>query len=101
DVIDSGIGMKPDVHEQIFQPFAQADTSITRRFGGTGLGLSISRQIADALGGSLAVCSESGKGSVFTLTIDTGSLEGIPTLDRLQLAALGATKKAEGPVLRL
>ena len=76
DVIDSGIGMRPEVHERIFQPFAQADTSITRRFGGTGLGLSISRQIADALGGSLTVASEYGKGSTFTLTINTGSLEG-------------------------
>ena len=78
DVIDSGIGMKPEALGRIFQPFAQADTSITRRFGGTGLGLSISRQIADALGGTLSVASEPGRGSVFTLTIETGSLDGIP-----------------------
>ncbi|HET6246454.1 MAG TPA: ATP-binding protein [Tepidisphaeraceae bacterium] len=101
DVIDTGIGMKGDALGRIFQPFAQADTSITRRFGGTGLGLSISRQIADALGGSLSVTSEVGKGSVFTLTIDTGSLEGIPTLNRDELITAVASRKADGPVLRL
>jgi PAS domain S-box-containing protein len=81
DVIDTGIGMKPEVLERIFTPFAQADTSITRRFGGTGLGLSISRQIADALGGSLTVASEYGKGSTFTITINTGPLEGVPMIE--------------------
>ena len=65
-MIDTGIGMKPEVLGRIFQPFAQADTSITRRFGGTGPGLSISKQIAEALGGGIRVASEYGKGSVFT-----------------------------------
>jgi PAS domain S-box-containing protein len=102
DVIDSGIGMKPEVHERIFQPFAQADTSITRRFGGTGLGLSISRQIADALGGSLTVASEYGKGSTFTVTINTGALEGVRLLDPSELATgHGPAKKAEQPGLQL
>jgi PAS domain S-box-containing protein len=73
DVSDSGIGMTPDVLARIFDPFAQGDMSITRRFGGTGLGLSISKQIAEALGGGITVVSESGKGSTFTLTVDAGS----------------------------
>ncbi len=80
DVVDTGVGMKPEALGRIFEPFAQADTSITRRFGGTGLGLSISRQIADALGGSLDVHSEYGKGSVFSLTIGTGPLDGVRLL---------------------
>ncbi len=80
NVIDTGIGMKPEALGRIFQPFAQADTSITRRFGGTGLGLSISRQIAEALGGSLTVTSEPGAGSTFTLEIGIGTLAGVRML---------------------
>ncbi len=71
--------MKPEALDRIFKPFAQADTSITRRFGGTGLGLSISKQIAEALGGGIRVESEYGKGSTFTVTIGTGSLDGVRT----------------------
>jgi PAS domain S-box-containing protein len=81
DVIDTGVGIRPEVLGRIFEPFAQADTSITRRFGGTGLGLSISKQIAEALGGGIEVASEFGKGSTFTLTLGVGSLEGVAMVD--------------------
>jgi CheY-like chemotaxis protein/HPt (histidine-containing phosphotransfer) domain-containing protein len=81
DVTDSGIGMTPESLAKIFNPFTQADSSITRRFGGTGLGLSISKQCATALGGDLSVTSEYGKGSTFTLTIDAGPLDAITTFD--------------------
>jgi PAS domain S-box-containing protein len=101
DVIDTGIGMKPEVLDRIFMPFAQADTSITRRFGGTGLGLSISRQIADALGGSLTVASEHGKGSTFTITINTGSLAGVPMVDPAKIDAARHAKKSVETVIRL
>jgi PAS domain S-box-containing protein len=80
DVIDSGIGMTAASMENLFQPFMQADTSITRRFGGTGLGLTISRQLAEALGGTVGVTSEYGKGSTFTCTVDTGPLDGVEML---------------------
>ena len=69
DVIDSGIGMSPDNVDRIFQPFVQADSSITRKYGGTGLGLAISQRLSRALGGDLSATSEVGVGSTFMLTI--------------------------------
>ncbi len=68
-VTDSGIGMTAEQQVRIFDPFAQADDSTTRRYGGTGLGTTISRHLAELLGGSLAVESEPGRGSDFRLTL--------------------------------
>jgi two-component system, sensor histidine kinase and response regulator len=77
DVIDTGVGVAPESIDRIFHPFVQADSSITRRFGGTGLGLSISRRLARLMGGDLTVNSEPGRGSIFTLKVATGRLEGV------------------------
>jgi len=66
-VKDTGIGMSPENTRRIFDAFAQADPSTTRKFGGTGLGLSISKQFSKLLGGDITVQSEVGKGSMFTL----------------------------------
>jgi len=65
-VHDTGIGMKPEQIEKLFQPFTQADSSTTRKYGGTGLGLTISRQFCTILGGDIEVESEFGSGSTFT-----------------------------------
>jgi len=68
-VKDSGIGIKPELQEKIFERFRQADLSINKKYGGTGLGLSISKGFAELLGGKIWVNSEIDKGSTFYFTI--------------------------------
>jgi PAS domain S-box-containing protein len=68
EVSDTGIGIEKDKQAEIFEPFAQADVSTTRRFGGTGLGLAISKQIVQMMGGKIGVESEAGKGAKFWFT---------------------------------
>jgi signal transduction histidine kinase/CheY-like chemotaxis protein/HPt (histidine-containing phosphotransfer) domain-containing protein len=82
DVIDTGIGISAEGISRLFQPFSQADTSTTRRFGGTGLGLAISKRLAEKLGGDLTVESQSGRGSCFTLAVDPGPLGGVPMISQ-------------------
>lgn len=66
-VIDQGIGMSAEQVKRLFQPFVQADSSITRKFGGTGLGLAISKSFSELLGGYISIQSELNKGSTFTV----------------------------------
>jgi two-component system capsular synthesis sensor histidine kinase RcsC len=68
-VIDSGIGMSAAQVSQLFEPFTQADASISRRYGGSGLGLALCRQLARLLGGEIRAESTAGAGSVFTLDL--------------------------------
>ncbi|MFM7784388.1 MAG: sensor histidine kinase, partial [Gammaproteobacteria bacterium] len=69
DVSDTGIGMSPEQAEAVFEPFVQADSSTTKRYGGTGLGLSLCREFCELLGGSISVRSEPGAGSCFTVEL--------------------------------
>jgi CheY-like chemotaxis protein/nitrogen-specific signal transduction histidine kinase len=75
DVIDSGIGMTPEQVGRLFQAFAQADASTSKKYGGTGLGLALSRKFCQIMGGDLTVASEAGKGSTFTATIPAQVIE--------------------------
>lgn len=71
-VRDSGIGISSGQQSQLFQPFAQADSSTTREFGGTGLGLSIVRRLAEMMGGEVGVESQAGQGARFWFRIRAG-----------------------------
>src|SRR5947207_7435125 len=68
-VSDTGIGIDPEKQKSIFDPFAQADSSTTRKFGGTGLGLTICARIIHLMGGKIWVESEAGRGSTFSFTV--------------------------------
>jgi len=88
-VEDSGVGMDDPTLARLFQPFTQADSSTTRRFGGTGLGLSIVRRLAELMGGEVRADSAPGRGSRFTVTL------------RLGIAAAPAMRAAAEPIIHV
>ena len=84
-IMDNGIGLSDEQTAKLFQPFAQADASVTRHYGGTGLGLYIARQLCQLLGGDLCVQSSQGIGSLFVATLGTGPLDSTDLLHHFPL----------------
>jgi PAS domain S-box-containing protein len=97
-VADSGIGISADAMPTLFQPFTQADMSLTRRYGGTGLGLNISQRLAHMLGGRIEVQSELGKGSTFTLTFDVRTTTDAESLPSASIASRQDLNRPHGDV---
>lgn len=85
EIADSGIGMTPNQIARIFQPFQQADDTISKHYGGTGLGLAITHQLCRVLGGNISVRSELGRGSIFTVRLPTSLKESIATEREMRL----------------
>ena len=94
-VKDSGIGMSPQQLAKLFEPFSQADSSTTRRFGGTGLGLAISKRLANQLGGDITCESRLGAGSQFHMTIAAGDLSTVAMLNAPQLSQFTAGRRID------
>lgn len=94
DVIDTGVGMSPEGLGELFKPFSQLASS-SKVVEGTGLGLAISQRLARILGGEITVTSVRGKGSTFSLSIPTGSLEGVVMIAQPEESVSGVDR--EGP----
>ena len=91
-VRDTGAGISPDAQKNLFNPFAQADSSISRKFGGTGLGLAICQRLITAMGGTIAINSKEGQGSTFfyTITMEHGHAAGVQEPGNKSLSESGA-----------
>lgn len=90
DISDSGIGMEPERVDHVFEPFAQADSSIARRYGGSGLGLAVTRELATLLGGDVILTSALDRGTTARIRVGTGPLAAVRWLEGDELVP-GAT----------
>jgi PAS domain S-box-containing protein len=88
EVKDTGIGIAPARLQAIFEPFTQADASMTRRFGGTGLGTTISKQLVELMGGKIWAESEPGKGTAFHVLLPLALARFAPQKPRVRTAAV-------------
>ena len=88
-VEDTGLGISSEALDRLFQPFMQADSSISQKYGGTGIGLAVSQRLAEAMGGSISVVSAPGKGSTFTFrlplepaAVPAGGMVAVPSVGK-------------------
>ncbi len=99
-VKDSGIGICPESAQRLFEPFRQADDSTSRRYGGSGLGLVLSKRLASALGGDVQLTeSIPGKGSIFTITIDSGLSDKRPQITKQKNAMTETRQRDSQPLV--
>ena len=97
-VADTGVGIAPEAVGRLFNNFAQADASTTRRFGGTGLGLAICRHLAEAMNGSISVDSQVGQGSRFSVSLPLERLNGEPVIAVRTTAPADPSDAFERPI---
>ena len=101
-VSDTGIGISADAVGKLFSPYVQESAGVARKYGGTGLGLSISRNLADLMGGTIALVSEVGQGSTFTLTVPfeiaDAAAKGLLTFTDRGAAAVARPSPAESGI---
>ncbi|WP_313103837.1 response regulator, partial [Brevundimonas sp.] len=109
EVKDTGIGFDPETAQRLFNPFVQADDTISREFGGTGLGLSICRSLAELMGGEISARSTPGEGSLFSVILpiqrlgaaaDTAPDDGAEAMDRAQRVLVVEDNPANQMVVR-
>jgi len=99
-VADTGVGIDPNDAERLFEKFAQADSSTTRKFGGTGLGLTICREMTELMGGRIWIESQPGEGAVVTLAFGLERTEA-PEAEATATAAVAETMDGDSDVVRV
>ncbi len=101
EVVDTGIGISQEARARLFKDFEQEDVSTTRRYGGTGLGLSICRRLVEAMGGSIGVDSEKGRGSRFFFTVPLADGDPDAVVARVGTNLAAATERLRGLELNI
>ena len=98
EIVDDGIGMKEDQIERIFEPFIQADATMSRKYGGTGLGTTIAKQLVDLMKGDISVKSTFGVGTTFTIVLPLPKASGNHRANRPELSSIKTLTQAIRPL---